>query len=769
MADRKSINIQIKLDGKAEFKTELDKLIKESGANNLKFDTSSAIKSLNEFSKVLNDVGKKIQGSFNTSQINSEVQAINKATEAQKKYNSTKTSNNPKTESVTKVFKDYGDGEGNKQIQTVTKLNNGLGQTVKLTQDLIDNTTTTSDTTNYKKQSDSIDKMNERVLKLIQSMNLMKDTNLFDKSVFNNNKGKGYLDELKGLDKNIDVSNIDKATASVSRLEQKSKDMAKNSKRIVEVTKSFEALKDLKLSDNFAKLDEAQVKQYNDQLKSTTDLLKKLKGNSGSVNDISYSQGLSGLKDTTKDLSSSIKEIDKYGDTIDKLKSKLQGGVNKLQANDFLDESVIKDVQNRLNSINTNSSEEEVKQLAQEIKNLGSSDGQIVRVQASLSKMKSGLDSMQGKYKGLVGDKDSIAQLEKYNSEIKKLEGLLRDLQSGKTFTGAKISSELNEASEASRNLSNAVKNSSSALKLSQQDAQSFGSSIKKALANIGMFTSVYQVIRLTTKAIKEGVQYVKYLDDSFTDMAMTMNITKEGFNGMSAQVDTMAKKLGVTSQYVHDIARVYANANSSIEEIMQKVEGASQLANISGMNGLETTKAVQSITNQFKLMEDASANAGDVTSHVGDVLTAVSKNMKYDFAGGIKELNEAISTSGSVAEMSGVSLESYTATVGALIQQTGKSGNEIANAYKMISARVLQIKSVAEDAGVNDEEMSKAQKALDRLGISIEDTTTGSLRNLDDILKDVGAKWGNMTDVEKQYTSEMLAGNRQRSESLRM
>ena len=34
----------------------------------------------------------------------------------------------------------------------------------------------------------------------------------------------------------------------------------------------------------------------------------------------------------------------------------------KYQANDFLDESVIKDVQNRLNSINTNSSEEEVRQ-----------------------------------------------------------------------------------------------------------------------------------------------------------------------------------------------------------------------------------------------------------------------------------------------------------------------------------------------------------------------------------------------------------------------
>lgn len=75
-----------------------------------------------------------------------------------------------------------------------------------------------------------------------------------------------------------------------------------------------------------------------------------------------------------------------------------------------------------------------------------------------------------------------------------------------------------------------------------------------------------------------------------------------------------------------------------------------------------------------------------------------------------------------------------------------------------------MQIKSVAEDLGVSEEDMSKAQKALDRLGISIEDSTTGSLKPLDTILEEVGAKWNTLTDVEKQYTSEMLAGNRQRN-----
>lgn len=55
----------------------------------------------------------------------------------------------------------------------------------------------------------------------------------------------------------------------------------------------------------------------------------------------------------------------------------------------------------------------------------------------------------------------------------------------------------------------------------------------------------------------------------------------------------------------------------------------------------------------------------------------------------GIQELSSAISTSGSVAEMSGDSMERYTAIIGSLIEQTGRSGSELANAYKMIAARV--------------------------------------------------------------------------------
>lgn len=297
-----------------------------------------------------------------------------------------------------------------------------------------------------------------------------------------------------------------------------------------------------------------------------------------------------------------------------------------------------------------------------------------------------------------------------------------------------------------------------------QRQFTSFGQTITNVASKFGIFLTAATVINKLIQEVKQGIEYVKYLDESFTDMAMTMEqLTKTQFNEMGDQLDEMAKKMGVTIEAVHDIGRIYSNEKTSVEEILAKTKPTAELSNIAGMNALTASKNMQDIANQFKLLEDEGSEASEVFTHIGDVMTSVSKNMTYDFASGIQELSSAISTAGSVAEMSGDGMERYTATIGSLIEQTGRSGSELANAYKMIASRVLQIKSVAEDAGVNDEDMSKAQKALNRLNIDIEQST-GDLKPLNEILQEVASKWGQMTDVEKQYTSEMLAGNRQRS-----
>ena len=116
--------------------------------------------------------------------------------------------------------------------------------------------------------------------------------------------------------------------------------------------------------------------------------------------------------------------------------------------------------------------------------------------------------------------------------------------------------------------------------------------------------------------------------------MKMTMaDLTENEFNVMGEQLDEMAKKMGVTIESVHDIGRIFSNEQTSTSEILEKTKPTAEFSNISGMDALTATKNMQDITNQFQLLENEGVKASEVFSHVGDVMTAVSKNMTYDFA----------------------------------------------------------------------------------------------------------------------------------------
>ena len=155
--------------------------------------------------------------------------------------------------------------------------------------------------------------------------------------------------------------------------------------------------------------------------------------------------------------------------------------------------------------------------------------------------------------------------------------------------------------------------------------------------------------------------------------------LTRSQFDEMGQQLDEMANKIGNTIESVHDIGRIFSNEQTSTEEILAKTKPTAELSSIAGMDALTASKNMQDIANQFQLLESEGVKASDVFTHIGDVMTAVSKNMTYDFSSGIQELSSAISTAGSVAQMSGVSMEKFTAEVGALIEQTGMTGSEVA------------------------------------------------------------------------------------------
>ena len=122
--------------------------------------------------------------------------------------------------------------------------------------------------------------------------------------------------------------------------------------------------------------------------------------------------------------------------------------------------------------------------------------------------------------------------------------------------------------------------------------------------------------------------------------MSMTMNgLTRSQFDEMGQQLDEMANKIGNTIESVHDIGRIYSNEQTSTEEILAKTKPTAELSSIAGMDALTASKNMQDIANQFKLLKQEGADASEVFTNIGNAMTAVSKNMTYDFAKLVGEL----------------------------------------------------------------------------------------------------------------------------------
>lgn len=285
-------------------------------------------------------------------------------------------------------------------------------------------------------------------------------------------------------------------------------------------------------------------------------------------------------------------------------------------------------------------------------------------------------------------------------------------------------------------------------------------------------YVSLQAVLHNIKFYFQNAVQYIHDLDDAYTDVAVSMDITRQEFNDWTKDARGIAQANGVMTTSLMDMVKIYATAGEDISQIQEKLAGTAMIQNITQWDAEQTTSAVNSIVEQYKLMEtEINGVTGDIANainYLGDNLIAISNALEIDNVKGIQEMVSAIDTSGAIVESAGGSMQWFMGITGGLAESMNATGAEVANAMKMIAARTLQQKQVLEEFNDTGEDtaivMANAEKALKDVGVSIRNGTTGELRDLEDILGEVAAKWDTLSDTTQQFLGEKLAGNNRRS-----
>ena len=299
-------------------------------------------------------------------------------------------------------------------------------------------------------------------------------------------------------------------------------------------------------------------------------------------------------------------------------------------------------------------------------------------------------------------------------------------------------------------------------------------SAFEKLFGTVSAGTLIYQgiqeAIQLTKQVMHDAVDYAYELDEAYTNINKTMDITSDDFDGMVDNATKIANANGVTTNSVLDMMKVYANAGTTIEQINAKMEMATAFQNVTGQSAEEVTNSIQAIMNQFKLAQDTAYEAADSMEYLGNVMVGVGYNLTKDEGLAMQDIIAGVERAGAVIQNSGGSFEWLAAIVGTLSEQMNATGEETANAMKMISARTLQSKEAIEELAAAGEDMSEidvqasnAEKALADIGVSVRDQF-GAFRDLEDILTDVASKWDTLNNTQQQLVSEKLAGNNRRN-----
>ena len=502
--------------------------------------------------------------------------------------------------------------------------------------------------------------------------------------------------------------------------------------------------------------------------------LNKLKSTLNNVNGNTFDNTASGVnkaKDAVKDLNSELtrmssknlsstsiiadknglSEINKYKDGIaqttsevirngqvtkqvitenifqfENLKAQLQNKLNVAKGNSFIDDSVLTNLQTKLNSINTNTPEKEFNELRNAINNLSSSDSGIVRLQSSITRLQERIANIK-KNKIDVIDANEINEIKQAENEV----NMLSQLQSGDVIDGKKITSSINQATSSVRTLESEFRN-----------VNTTASGLATTMKSIFSYALGGSGIYLALNSIREAINTTISLDDSLRDLRRVTELTNSEYQNFMKVANQTAIELGTTTSGAIDATTRFSQLGYSFDEASDSLSKyALILSNVADMSAKDSSSAIVSVLKGFQMETSEVASIVDTINEAGNKFAIDS--------GG---LANALQVGAANLSIAGNDLQQASALI-ITANEVMQDPTTVANGLKTISMR---LRGVAEDG----EELSASMNDLieSMTGVKVE-TDDGQLRSTYDILKDIGEVWDELDTKQQALLSEEIAG----------
>ena len=266
----------------------------------------------------------------------------------------------------------------------------------------------------------------------------------------------------------------------------------------------------------------------------------------------------------------------------------------------------------------------------------------------------------------------------------------------------------------------------------------SFGNTVKW-----GITSSIFNSI---TNSIQGAWTYAKNLDSSLNDIRIVTGKSGDEMERFAREANRAAAALGKSTTDYTNASLIYYQQGLPEEEVKARSETTLKAASVTGQSAEAVSEQLTAVWNGYKV-------SAEETELYIDKLAAVAAATAAD----LEELSIGMSKVASAASLMGVDIDQLSAQMATIISVTRQAPESVGTALKTIYARMGDI-----EVGMDEETtLGEYTKKMAEMGINVLNAK-GNLRDMGEVIEEIGEKWTSMTREQQLALSQTIAGTRQ-------
>lgn len=248
--------------------------------------------------------------------------------------------------------------------------------------------------------------------------------------------------------------------------------------------------------------------------------------------------------------------------------------------------------------------------------------------------------------------------------------------------------------------------------------------------------------------ALETAYGYTKDLNRSLTDIRIVSGKSADDMVVFAEQANKAAQALSTTTTDYTDASLIYYQQGLTDQEVLDRTETTIKMANVAGTTAETASQQLTAIWNNFYDGSKSLEYYADVMVKLG-AATASSSD----------EISEGIEKFAAVANTVGLSYDYAATALATVTAQTRENASVVGTAFRTLFSRIqgLQQGETLDDGTT----LNKYSEALAKVGVDIKDAN-GNLKDMDEILNELGSRWNTLAQDQKIALAETVAGVRQ-------